>query len=234
MLEGLDQIDWASLRHAYGQASDVPDLLRALLSSKTKVRHEAIYELFGTLYHQGTVYSASAAAVPFLYELLTAPNVRDKSCLACLIASIADGAGYLEVHAVDDFGEPTWRKILAQQGKTLEDELKHEAAEIQAVRQAVAAGLQHLRPYLRDSEPEVRYSVAVALGNYPEHAGWSLPAIEAALASEADHEVRQALARSQARLLQALRKEPPDRAKAPSAENGGGEKRRRDGPGRKC
>ncbi|MBA2226758.1 MAG: HEAT repeat domain-containing protein [Thermogemmata sp.] len=202
MLEGLDQIDWTSLRHAYGQASDVPGWLRALLSPNAKVRQEAIYELFGTIYHQGTVYSASAAAVPFLYELLTAPNVRDKSSIACLLASIADGAGYLEVHAVDDFGEQTWRKILAQEGKTLEEELKQEAAEVQAVRRAVAAGLRHLLPYLSDSEPETRYSVAVALGNYPEHAGWSLPAIEAALASESDKEVRQALARSRARLVQ--------------------------------
>jgi hypothetical protein len=107
MLEGLDTIDWASLRHAYGQASNVPGWLRALLSPNAKVRQEAIYELFGTIYHQGTVYSATAAAVPFLDELLTAPNVQDKSSLACLIASIADGAGYLEVHAVGDFGEQT-------------------------------------------------------------------------------------------------------------------------------
>jgi hypothetical protein len=59
-----------------------------------------------------------------------------------------------------------------------------------------------LLPDLSDSEPEIRYSVAVALGNYPEHADWSLPALEAALASEADPEVRQALARSQAQLRQ--------------------------------
>ncbi|MDZ7617237.1 MAG: PBS lyase, partial [Patescibacteria group bacterium] len=74
MLEGLDTVDWASLRHAYGEATDVPGLLSALLSPDPKLREEATCELFGNIWHQGTVYPASAAAVPFLYELLTAPD----------------------------------------------------------------------------------------------------------------------------------------------------------------
>src|SRR5438128_8301814 len=75
MLEGVDIVDWAALRHAYGEASDVPELLRSLLSSDAGRRHHAIYELFGNIYHQGTVYPATAAAVPFLYELLPSPKV---------------------------------------------------------------------------------------------------------------------------------------------------------------
>lgn len=202
MLEGLDSVDWASLRHAYGEATNVPRLLRSLLSTDPRVRQEALDELFSNICHQGTVYPASAAAVPFLYELLTAPDVQDKSSIAYLLASIADGVGYLEVHAADGFGELMFRKILAEKGKTLEGELEREAAEISAVRCAAAAGLRHLLPYLNDAEPEVRRSVAVALGNYPEHVGWSLPAIDAALASEPDEEVREALAESKARLTE--------------------------------
>jgi len=199
MLEGLDRVDWTSLRHAHGAATDVPGSLRSLLSADPKMRDEAIYDLFGNIWHQGTVYAASAAAVPFLYELLTAPGVQDKSNIAHLLASIADGVGYLEVHAVGDVGEPTWRKILAAKGKTLEAELEREAAEINAVRRAASEGLRHLLPYLSDSEPEIRLSVAAALGNYPEHADWSLPAIEVVLAEEKDEDVREALAESKAR-----------------------------------
>jgi HEAT repeat protein len=199
MLEGLDNLDWASLRHAYGEATDVPGLLRALLSPDPKVREETIYKLFGNIWHQGTVYPASAAAVPFLYELLTAPGVQDKSNIAHLLACIADGVGYLEVHARDDFDEPTWRKIICEKGKTLEGELEREAAEISAVRRATSVGLRHLLPYLSDSEPEIRRSVAAVLGNYPEHADWALPAIEAALATETEDEVREALAESKTR-----------------------------------
>jgi hypothetical protein len=155
-----------------------------------------MYELFGNIWHQGTVYPATAAAIPFLFELLTTPEVLDKSNIAHLLACIADGVGYLEVHATDDFGEPTWRRILAKEGKTLEDELEREAIEIAAVRRAASVGLRDLLPYLSDAEAEVRVSVASALGNYPEHASWTLPAIDAALTSEPDEEVREALVQS--------------------------------------
>jgi hypothetical protein len=200
MLERLDNVHWASLTHAYGTATDVPSLLRSLLSPDGKKRERAVYDLFGNIWHQGTVYPATAAAVPFLYELLIAPDVPGKTDITQLLACIADGVGYLEVHAVGDFGEPTWRKILGEKGKTLEGELEREQAEIASVRRAASNGLPHLIPYLRDNEPEIRRLVAVAFGNYPEHAGVSLPALEAAESSESDEEVRAALQESKARL----------------------------------
>ena len=193
MLNGLDDVDWSSLTHAYGEATDVPGLLRGLLSPDSKVREGVISDLFSNIWHQGTVYPASAAAVPFLYELLAAPEVQDKSNIALLLASIAEGAGYLEVHAAGDFGEQTWKKILGEEGKTLEGELAREAAEINAVHRAASAGLRLLLPYLHDPEPEVRCSVASALGSYPEHVAWALPAIDTALLSESDEVVRESL-----------------------------------------
>ena len=51
MLNGLDAVDWKSLTHAYGEATDVPGLLRALLSPDGKVREETVYELFGNIWH---------------------------------------------------------------------------------------------------------------------------------------------------------------------------------------
>jgi hypothetical protein len=146
MLENLDAVDWASLTHAFGDATDVPGLLRSLLSSDSQVREETMGELFGNIWHQGTVYPATAAAVPFLYELLNAPEVQDKADIALLLACIADGSGYLEVHAVGDFGEPTWRKMLGEEGKSLEDEVAREAAETALVRRAASAGLRDLLP----------------------------------------------------------------------------------------
>ncbi|MEV4709105.1 hypothetical protein [Actinoplanes sp. NPDC049316] len=59
MLDGLDEVDWAALTHAYGPAHDVPELLR----------EAALSDLYGRIFHQGTVYTATAAAVPFLVEL---------------------------------------------------------------------------------------------------------------------------------------------------------------------
>ena len=77
MLEGLDTIDWSSLTHAHGPATDVPELLRSLLSKDADVRLQACAELHEKIWHQGTVYSASAAVVPFLFDLLTHPDIPE-------------------------------------------------------------------------------------------------------------------------------------------------------------
>jgi len=42
MLEGLARIDWANIRHCYGPATDLPDLLRDLISSDLQRREEAL------------------------------------------------------------------------------------------------------------------------------------------------------------------------------------------------
>ncbi|MBC6461680.1 HEAT repeat domain-containing protein [Actinomadura sp. HBU206391] len=90
MLEGLDTVDWADLEHAYGSADDVPDLLRGAASEDDEVRDEAIDALFGTIHHQGTVYPASAPAVPFLAQLAVhAPLQRDYVLM--LLSEMANG-----------------------------------------------------------------------------------------------------------------------------------------------
>ncbi|MFK4122889.1 hypothetical protein [Streptomyces longwoodensis] len=42
MYEGLHRIDWASMKHAYGTAEEVPALLRALRSPQAEERREAL------------------------------------------------------------------------------------------------------------------------------------------------------------------------------------------------
>ena len=42
MLEGLDEINWSQLHHAYGEANNVPQLIRKLLSKNERERNEAI------------------------------------------------------------------------------------------------------------------------------------------------------------------------------------------------
>jgi hypothetical protein len=39
---GIDEVDWASLRHAYGSAEDVPPLLRGLASADAVERETAL------------------------------------------------------------------------------------------------------------------------------------------------------------------------------------------------
>src|SRR5215469_17989182 len=98
MLEGLDKINWSKLAHAYGTAEDVPVLLRQLASPDAEERESAIYDLHGNIWHQGTIYEATAAAVPFLIELLSVPNPADKHEILVYLSDLANGTSYCDVH----------------------------------------------------------------------------------------------------------------------------------------
>ena len=143
MLEGLDAIDWSILTHAHGPATDVPELLRSLLSEDPDVRLQAFAELVEKIWHQGTVYPASAAAIPFLFELLTHPGVHDPGWAASLLGCIATGEGWLQYGLRVD-GEQTLRRRLARQGRSLEEALEEERAVMEAIHRDVSAGLGHL------------------------------------------------------------------------------------------
>src|SRR5688572_6102451 len=109
MLEGLDEIDWKSLSHAYGPADDVPDQLRALAFGDKEERESALWSFYGNIYHQGTVYHATAYAVQFLIEILTAPDFEAKHDILYLLSHLASGHSYLDAH--QDF---EWAKQKAQ------------------------------------------------------------------------------------------------------------------------
>ena len=68
----LDSSEWHRLKHAYGAASNIPQLLRHLADnpSPTKnYRDEPWFSLWSALCHQGSVYDASFAAVPHIVEV---------------------------------------------------------------------------------------------------------------------------------------------------------------------
>jgi hypothetical protein len=91
VLDGLDSVDWTAIGHAYGPASDVPGLLRSLASPDDQERKEALYDLYGNIWHQGTVYEATAYAVPFLLQLAANPRVPDRAELVGFLAALANG-----------------------------------------------------------------------------------------------------------------------------------------------
>ena len=218
MLEGLDSIDWSSLSHAHGPATDVPRLLRSLLSEDEDARLQACAELHETIWHQGTVYSASAAVVPFLFELLPHQGEQDHGHVrggrpgrgdadfrpavdeiaVSLLGCIATGEGWIQYGIRVDGGE-TLRRKLVSQGGSLEDSLAEERTAMESIHRGVSAGLRRLLPYLGDREG-LGALVAETLGNFPEHTSWLVPAIDAALASESDEHIRQVLAESKTRL----------------------------------
>ena len=103
MLTGLDEIDWSSLGHAFGPAEDTPELLRRVASGDEHDAAEALGELWGTIWHQGSVYPATVPAVPFLAEIaaagLSMPGVLH---LLGSIAESSDPRGTEEPSAVHE------------------------------------------------------------------------------------------------------------------------------------
>jgi hypothetical protein len=149
-LAGLEAIDWHGLKHCYGPADDVPNLLRLLLAADEGVRQDAYYDLANKLCHQGDVYQATSYAVPFLLRTVQAEGTPDKGSLLALLQSIATGSPYLtERH--------TWMEaVLAKEGRDFrtEIELAHEYA--QRAHEAVAEGLDVYMDLLDDEDADTR------------------------------------------------------------------------------
>jgi hypothetical protein len=85
--------DWQQLQHAYGEASDVPALLKQLSPDPNAAVWQ---ELWSRICHQGTVYTASFAALPALLDTATGWPPRDRPMvlsLAAAIVSSSDVAG---------------------------------------------------------------------------------------------------------------------------------------------
>jgi hypothetical protein len=144
-------VDWAGLTHAYGGAEDVPVLIRSLMSANADERSAALEGLFGSICHQGTVYPASAPAVPFLARAaVAAPGGRA-------------GIGFLLTAMARQYGED-WSDPATFSG---------------AVRAQIASVLSQLAPLLTDPDPGVRGAVLRVMAVCPSR-GWPWPAWSAA------------------------------------------------------
>jgi len=171
----LDAQPWASYTHAYGSAEDVPGCLRALAGDDDAAAEEAQSELYGSILHQGSVYEASAKAVPFLARIAAA-GVRTPDVLL-LIGGIAEGGA-------DPDGSGA----------------RPESDEV-ACRRAVVAQLPLLLASVAHEDRAVRHSAAWAAGvTGAAAAGPAVPVLRDRAAVETDPLVRAELLSAMARL----------------------------------
>jgi hypothetical protein len=84
-------IDWHLLDHAYGIAGNIPALLEQIDSfpAERDWQSEPWFSLWSALYHQGDIYSASIAAVPYIVSALSQAPDRATLSFYLLPASIA-------------------------------------------------------------------------------------------------------------------------------------------------
>lgn len=73
----LESPRWSELEHVYGTASDIPPLLAQLSSLPgSSGESEPWFSLWSALAHQGDVYDASFAAVPYVVQALASAPLR--------------------------------------------------------------------------------------------------------------------------------------------------------------
>src|SRR5262245_2479388 len=82
----LESPKWSNLHHAYGRASDVPALLVRLRDNSDGYRWD---DIWSHLCHQGTVYTATYAAVPHIAALLQAADTDEKVNLMLFLGNVA-------------------------------------------------------------------------------------------------------------------------------------------------
>ena len=169
MLDNLDKIDWASIRDAYGKASDIPSLLRDFLSPQGTVRQRALEELDNRIHHQGTLYEAAVYVAPFLVELLKAPETPNKSDIVAIFVDLA------EYKSPEDYSD---------------QELQWEFT----LREIVESDIDLLYHYLEFGDSVVRCVIARALRVFPQHSAKSLPLLARALAIEQQPEIKEEIA----------------------------------------
>ncbi|GLW33312.1 hypothetical protein Areg01_62500 [Actinoplanes regularis] len=97
MFAGMDEIDWASMRHAYGPATEMPEVIRGLIAERKKTRSWAQDCMWAGIHHQGDVYECTLRAVPFLLEAAATPDLPGRAEILRLLASI----GSAEVDDLD-------------------------------------------------------------------------------------------------------------------------------------
>jgi hypothetical protein len=146
MLEGLEDVRWDRLRHAYGAAGEVHERIRDLVAPDPGVRKAGLRSLASSIHHQGSVYSASLAAVPFLVEVLAHPSA-DVAEILDLLLDLALG---------DDANAWAW-------GQAFPPNASARGVERRVYNAVRAATPTYLR-LLDHAEPEVRARVAYLLG----------------------------------------------------------------------
>lgn len=118
ILHGLDRIDWSSLRHAYGAADDVPDLLRAVADGDA----EALHDLDNNLFHQGGfVCSAATASLPFLLDLAGSSGTADRPGVLDLVGRLARQARDVHRRHVDPGWAAAWEAALPRLLELIDD-----------------------------------------------------------------------------------------------------------------
>jgi hypothetical protein len=109
---------WHTLRHAYGSADSIPKLLSSF-KNQASDRKKLWSELSNLLYHQGSIYTASLAALPYLLENAVIYNTDEDFDLICLISAIIVAAECTKMPEAPKEIQDTYKSSLEHAPKIL-------------------------------------------------------------------------------------------------------------------
>jgi len=95
-------VDWAQLRHAYGSAEDIPQLLEALTPDPSD---DSWAELWSRVCHQGTIYSASWPVLSELFARAAAWAPEDRPMPLALASAIVASEDGVDESLADMFAD---------------------------------------------------------------------------------------------------------------------------------
>ena len=190
MLEGLDAVPWKKLKHAYGSAGDVPDLLRKLLDPDPKVRRDTLWTLNSNVLHQGTRYPATPYVVPFLIEMCASPEVGKRGDLLRFWGSLI--AGDFSIQARPCWGDGKHIYL----GRDILKARKNDkmAKALHDIYGESLQGHQLVCTLLTDQDQNIRSGAAWVLACLPTRAEASVPELTSQLGKEKSGSVRGAIA----------------------------------------
>ncbi len=196
MFDTLDRIDWPKLKTAYGTAAAIPGALRDLASPDGEVRTAAWETLWSELEHQGTVYQATAYAVPFLVAWLPEVQGEEKLDLVTFLASLARGNSYKRQHL----------NLTDEQGKQdpiFQQEMAEEIRWVELTHLAVREGIDLYLAFLDDPDLQLRMATTYLLASFQEDHERLTPPLQVYLARETDERMIACLLLSLGQLLPA-------------------------------
>ncbi|MFC8867536.1 hypothetical protein ACFUAC_07770 [Streptomyces sp. NPDC057148] len=140
-LAGLDGVPWGEIQDSSGSAAAIPRLLRKVAGGDPETARAALADLRKRICQYGfVVEQATAATVPFLWELAQRPQVNCRAQIIQLLKNIADARQWETTATV-------YPKLLNHR--------ENPVAWERAARQAVRARRDELERLLVDDDSEI-------------------------------------------------------------------------------
>ncbi|GGQ11873.1 hypothetical protein ACFFKE_26360 [Streptomyces mutabilis] len=140
-LAGLDGVPWSDIQDSSGSAAAIPRLLRKVAGGDPETARAALADLRKRICQYGfVVEQATAATVPFLWELAQRPQVNCRAQIIQLLKNIADARQWETTATV-------YPKLLNHR--------ENPVAWERAARQAVRARRDELQRLLADDDSEI-------------------------------------------------------------------------------